>query len=74
MPYYYAGGKRQELEPVNDRLAIDARGAEGAGLRDEIAAWPVASRLPAGLIIVDRGAVGEHLQERLRATGLERPV
>ena len=72
--YFYAGGERHELAPVDDRLAIDTRGAAGAGLGDAVSALPVASRLPGGMAIVDRAALGDELQARLRAAGAVQPV
>ncbi|MBV9880831.1 MAG: hypothetical protein JO180_10075, partial [Gemmatirosa sp.] len=76
--YFYAGGERHSLEPVDDRVAVDTRAAAGAGLadaeRDALRDVPVASTLPGGLAIVDRAALGTGLPDRLQAAGLARPV
>ena len=72
--YFYAGGERRELQRVDDRVAIDMRGAAGAGLGGVVDALPVASKLPGDLTIVDRTALTKPLYERLNAAGLVRPV
>src|SRR5262245_58952423 len=72
--YFYAGGKRQELEAVDDRLAVDTRGAASNGLGDVVSELPVVSKLPAGMVIVDRGSLGKAAYERLNAAGLAQPV
>ena len=72
--YYYADGQRRTLEPVDDRIAIDVRGATSAGLGDRVAALPIASRLPSGMSIVERDAVDAALREQLQASGLVQPV
>lgn len=63
-----------ELDLVDNRLAVDTRSAAGAGLGDVVSALPVASRLPGGMTIVDRAAVGDELYERLSTAGLVQPV
>jgi hypothetical protein len=72
--YFYAGGERKALDPVDDRVAIDTRGAARAGLGDAVSALPVVSQLPGGMTIVDRATLSAELCERLKATGLVQPV
>jgi hypothetical protein len=72
--YYYAGGEKRALEPVDDRLAIDTRAAANAGLGDAVSAVPVASRLPGGTAIVDRAAVSGELYRKLETAGAVQPV
>lgn len=73
-PYYYAGGIRRDLHPVGDRVAIDIRGAEAAGLGAEVSALPVISKLPGGMVVIDRAELGNDLHERLNTAGLAKPV
>jgi hypothetical protein len=72
--YFYAGGERRELDPVNDRLAIDTRGAEAAGLGDVVSELPVVSKLPAGFTIVDVAGLSDAAHARLTAAGVVQPV
>lgn len=70
MAYYYAGGERHELDPVHELVAVDVRGAEGAEPGYELGTLAVVSRLPGGLAIVDRAALGDARHARLQAAGL----
>ena len=72
--YFYADGKRHDLDPVADRVAIDARGAASTELRDVVSALPVASKLPSGMVIVDRSAIAKGDYDRLNSAGLVQPV
>jgi hypothetical protein len=72
--YYYAGGERRILDPVDDRVAIDTRGAADKGLGDAVRALAVASKLPGGMIIADRSSLSSDLYDRLNAAGLVQPV
>lgn len=72
--YFYAGGKRHELEPANNRLAIDTRGATSAGLGDVVGTAPVASKLPGGIAVVDRASFDDETLRRLDVAGVVRPV
>jgi len=73
-PYFYAGGLRRELDPVDDRVAIDTRGAEAAGLGAVVSALPVTSKLPGGMTVIERAALSDELYQQLNAAGLAKPV
>jgi len=72
--YFYAAGRRHELRLDEERLAIDTRLADSAGLRGAVEKLPVASRLPSGVIIIDRHAENEDLIKALDQAGATRPV
>ena len=65
--HFYAGGERHTLEPAVEWLAIDTLAA--AGLESEVAALPVESRLPGGIILVDRGVCPDELEARAMLPG-----
>lgn len=71
-PHYWAGGERHALEPAADWLAIDTRAADEAGLGREVAALPVGSTLPSGMIFVERADCDDDLCTRLSAAGAAR--
>lgn len=70
--YYYAGGKRVSIEEDEAHVAIDGARAAAAGLED--ASPSGGSRLPGGVVVAERGQVGETALSRLRAAGALRPV
>ena len=70
--YYYAGGKRQSLDSVDDRVAIDVRAAHAEGLA--VDSLPILSKLSGGMIIVAKKAVSGELLARLTAAGAAQPV
>ena len=72
--YFYADGKRHDLDAVGDRVAIDARGAASTELRDVVRALPVASTLPSGMVIVERSAIAKGDYDRLSSAGLVQSV
>jgi hypothetical protein len=69
--YYYASGKRVELDADPDHVAIDPNAAARAGVdRSEIPAAHTAS----GVIVAVRSAVPAAALERLRKAGALQPV
>ncbi len=72
--YYYADGERQSLEPATDWLAIDARSTQDGPCEREVASLPVSSRLPGGMILVERRACSPTLQRGLETAGAVRPT
>ena len=72
--YYYANGTRHALDPVTDRVAIDARAAERAGLTARLASVAVESKLPAGMTIVLKSGLDADLTTKLTAAGALQPV
>lgn len=72
--YFYAGGERHELQPVEDRLAIDVRAASEAGLGDVVRKVKSASRLPSGMTVIERASIDDATIERLNAAGVVQPV
>ena len=72
--HFYAGGERHVLEPAKEWLAIDTRAAVAAGLSGEITALPVGSKLPGGIILVDRAECPGDLSARIDAAGAARPA
>lgn len=72
--HFYASGQRHVLEPAGDWLAIDTRAATAAGLGSEIAALPVGSKLPSGIMLVPRGKCPKELYGRLNTAGAALPA
>ena len=72
--HFYAGGERHTLETAAEWLAIDTHAAAAAGLDREVAALTLESRLPGGIILVDRGACPDDLAARIDAAGAARPA
>src|SRR5262245_55106588 len=72
--HFYAGGERHVLEPAEDWLAIDTRAAAAAGLGGEIATLPAGSKLPGGIILVDRADCPDDLSARIEAAGAAHPA
>jgi hypothetical protein len=72
--YYYAGGKRRELEPATDRIAIDTRGATAAGLGDEVRKLSALSKLPSGMVIVDPKSLAAGVRSRFETADATAPV
>ena len=72
--YFYAGGERHALELADGPMAIDTRAAAAAGLGDAVAVLPVRSKLPSGVVLVDRVACTDELHARLDRAGVIRTV
>ncbi len=71
--YYYAGGRRIELEPDDRYVAVDERAAGAAGVSVEAGSAPV-RRLPGGVTVSPRASLSEARLERLSKAGALRPV
>ena len=71
--YYYAGGRRVELEPDDQYVAVDEKAADAAGVRVGVGGTPV-RRLPGGVIVSPRSELSEAGLERLSQAGALRPV
>jgi len=70
--YYYAGGRRIELEADDELVAVDEKDADAAGVR--VDAGEPAKRLPGGIILSPRARLNEADLERLSGAGALRPV
>jgi len=71
--YYYAGGRRIELEPDDQYVAVDEKAANAAGVSSE-AGDSGARRLPGGVIVSARSGLSDAGLERLSQAGALRPV
>jgi hypothetical protein len=71
--YYYAGGRRIELEPDDQYVAVDEKAADAAGVPVEAGNAPV-RRLPGGVTVSPRSGLSEARLERLSQAGALRPV
>jgi hypothetical protein len=71
--YYYAGGKRIELETDDELVAVDEKVASVAGEQIAVAAANT-RRLPGGVTVVPRADVDHIHLERLAQAGALRPV
>jgi hypothetical protein len=72
--YYYAGGRRIELEPDDRYVAVDEKAADAAGVSLDAAGEPATRRLPGGVILSPRSDLGDARFERLSQAGALRPV
>ena len=71
--YYYAGGKKVELEADPDHVAVDRAVAEAAGLGSgAIGAGP--PNLRSGVVLAERSSLGEKALAELHSAGALRPV
>jgi hypothetical protein len=71
--YYYAGGRRIELEPDDQYVAVDEKAADAAGVPVATGDAPV-RRLPGGLTVSARSSLTEAGLDRLSQAGALRPV
>jgi hypothetical protein len=71
--YYYAGGRRIELEADDQYVAVDEKAAGAAGLSVE-AGKATARRLPGGVTVSPRASLSEARLRRLSQAGALRPV
>jgi hypothetical protein len=73
--YYYAGGRRIELETDDEHVAVDEMRARAAGLDAEVErASAGASRLPGGVVLTPRASLDEKRLASLRQADALRPV
>lgn len=73
--YYYAAGRKVQLEDDDDHVAIDQKAAERAGLRAELeSATQEGARPASGVVVVDRASMGKGAIASLRDAGALRPV
>jgi hypothetical protein len=71
--YYYAGGRKIELEVDDEHVAVDRAVAEAAGLTGKA----VGSGLPdlrSGLVLSVRSSLGDTVLDALHVAGALRPV
>lgn len=71
--YYYAGGRRIEIEPDDQYVAVDEKAAQAAGVPVEAGAG-AARRLPGGVTVSPRSGLSQAGLERLSQAGALRPV
>jgi hypothetical protein len=72
--YYYAAGRKVELEDDDEHVAVDQKVAQEAGLGRQVAASAEASRQSGGVVLAERSALGEDTLARLRQAGALQPV
>jgi hypothetical protein len=74
--YYYAGGKKVELTPAEDLLAVDERRLAGAGEVEGLVKQSARQRA-GGMVLVERkdlGAKAAEVVDALRRAGALQPV
>jgi hypothetical protein len=71
--YYYAGGRRIELEAADEFVALDEKSADAAGLAVDVGDAPV-RRLPGGVVIAQRSQIDDARLASLSKSGALRPV
>ena len=73
--YYYAAGRRVQLESDEERVAVDKSAAERAGLDAHVRrATEDGPRQGRGVVLVQRSALGEKTIASLRDAGALQPV
>jgi hypothetical protein len=73
--YYYAAGRKVELEQDEEHVAVDQKAAEAAGLGAAVkSASAGAPRLPGGVVLAARSALDEGRLASLRRAGALYPV
>lgn len=73
--YYYASGRKVQLEKDEEHVAIDQKAAEKAGLDAQVrAASEGMPRQGGGIILAQRSALGEETMVSLRSAGALKPV
>ncbi len=72
--YYYASGERVPIEADEARVAIDPDAAGEGEVEALLGSGSKAPRLPGGVVVVERAAVGEAGLRRLEKRGALRPV
>lgn len=74
MTYYYAGGKKIELETDDDHIAIDRAAAPASLIEELIGGTKAARELPGGVVVAPRASISASELAALRAAGALRPV
>lgn len=73
--YYYAAGRKVQLESDDEHVAVDQKAAERAGLEARLKkASQDAPRLGSGVALVPRSSLGEGTIAALREAGALQPV
>ena len=72
--YYYAGGRKIELEHDDEHVAVDQQAAKRAGLETPEATQGATRRPASDVVLADRTAIGSKLLARLREAGALQPV
>lgn len=72
--YYYASGRRIELEPDDEHVAVDQQLAKRAGLDTHAAVSGVAPRTSGGVVLAERAALDKKTLASLRKAGALQPV
>jgi hypothetical protein len=73
MAYYYAAGRKIELEDDDQHVAVDQEAAQRAGLAKQVAESVQASG-PLGVVLAQRAALGRDTLDSLREAGALQPV
>ena len=71
--YYYAGGRKIELEADDEHVAVDQEVAEAAGLTGSA----IGGGLPgirSGIVLSEKSSLGDHVLNALHGAGALRPV
>ena len=71
--YYYAGGRRVELEADEELVAVDQKLAEAAGVTPRVDTTST-RKLPGGVIVAPRSDIDDKALATLRKAGALRPV
>jgi hypothetical protein len=71
--YYYAGGRRVDLETDDELVAVDEKAADLAGVQVETGSEQV-RRLPGGVIVSPRSGFSDARLDTLARAGALRPV
>jgi hypothetical protein len=74
MAYYYASGRKIELEDDNDHVAVDRAVAQKAGLASQVAASADASGPGGGVVLAQRSTLSKGTLSTLRKAGALQPV
>jgi hypothetical protein len=73
--YYYAGGRKVQLQNENDLVAVDRKAAERAGLDGRLnPASEGVARLASGIVLLPRTSLGDDTIASLRDAGALQPV
>jgi hypothetical protein len=72
--YYYAGGRRIELERDDGYVAVDEKAADAAGIPLDTTGQASARRLPGRVVVSPRSGFSPARLERLVQAGALRPV
>jgi hypothetical protein len=72
--YYYASGRRVEIAPDDEHVAVDMNAAAKTGLDKEVASSVGTANRIGGVILAERSALDDKTFARLREAGALQPV